>query len=255
MIKHTIQKLFQRSRLDQYRSLLQLALDKGYIITSLIDWYKHDFYPDKKILILRHDIDSDTEGAYKMYLIEKELGVKSTYYFRWSTMRQDIMKQMHIDDFEVSLHFETLASYCIQHKIISQKQITSDIFDKCLEILKREIITFKNKYWEISSICSHGDKRNRQLKIPNHRIIENIPRSDLNILFEAYDSNIINNFDLYTSDSSVKNNFQWKNGMDPQDAIMKGRQTICMLTHPRHWNFSIRKKLRSIIVDIREKLS
>lgn len=250
-----IKKVVQKSRLDEYRALLELALEKKYIITSLLDWHYHHYYPGKKVLILRHDVDSDASGAEKMFLIELSLGVKATYYFRWCSMNATLMKEMHQADFEVALHYETLATYCKEQKIFDPEQITEEINLICRQKLNSELRQFEKQYWKSETICSHGDKRNRLLRTPNHTIIKNIPREELNILFEAYDKEILDRFELYITDSSIKNNFQWKNNLSPIIAIKENVHSICLLTHPRHWNFSFPKNMRHLWLDAKERLA
>ncbi|MFA4852535.1 MAG: hypothetical protein WC868_07960 [Bacteroidales bacterium] len=71
MIKRILKKIFQQSRLKEYSSILDLAIEHGYIVTSLADWYENNFYPAKKVLVPGHDVDLSAKGALKMWLIEK----------------------------------------------------------------------------------------------------------------------------------------------------------------------------------------
>jgi len=250
-----LRKLCQKSRLDVYRALLYEALAAGYRVSSLIDWYRNGYYPGEKVFLLRHDVDSDSEGAYKMYQIECELNVRSTFYFRWFSMRTGIMQAMHRSGFEVSLHYETLATYCKQQHIRQAQAVSDSIKRICFDRLCDEIAEFRRRFWPIDSIASHGDKRNRLLGIPNHVILNYGDRARLGIQFEAYDPEITRRFDHYIADSSVAQGFHWRYGMAPGEAFAKQLTTICLLTHPRHWNFSWRKKLRSVALDIRERLA
>jgi len=59
-------KLTQPSRLAEYRHLLEFARNRGYVLTSLIDWYRHYRSKEQRVLILRHDVDVDPVGAAKM---------------------------------------------------------------------------------------------------------------------------------------------------------------------------------------------
>ena len=248
-----LKKLLQKSRLSYYKNILELAIANGYYLTSLIDWYKNNYYPGKKILILRHDVDHDAAGALKMFTIEKELGVKSTFYFRWNTMSSDIMHQMHNNNFEVSLHYETLATYCKKNSVFSKNQVTSEVLEACYNQLEKELKTFNSKFWKTHTICSHGDKRNRLLGITNFEILkEPNKRKSLDIDFEAYDPEIIKHFDIYISDSSLKYNHQWKGPMNPEEAINKSFKNICLLTHPLHWNYNVLKTIRVITRQIKE---
>jgi hypothetical protein len=190
-----------------------------------------------------------------MFKIESELKMSSTFYFRWKTMNREIMEDIHSRGFEVSLHYETLATYCKKHHIKEAKKITDAIMKICFDELQDEIKKFRTQFWDIQTIASHGDKRNRILGIPNQVILKYGNRADLNIQFEAYDPEITKIFDAYISDSSITNNFNWKYGLTPQEAIHSRLNTICLLTHPEHWNFNFKKNMRTIITDICERLS
>ena len=250
-----VKKIRQKSRLNEYRELLLFARDEGYILTSLIEWHRNYRQNGQRVLILRHDVDIDPEGAAKMYAIEKSLGARATYYFRWKTVSEALVHKMRRDGFEVSLHYETLATYCKKHHIKDAKKVTDTVMKTCFNLLEEEISRFKKQFGDIQTIASHGDKRNRILGIPNHVILKYGNLADLDIQFEAYDPEITMLFDAYISDSSITNNFNWKYGLTPQEAIRSHLTTICLLTHPEHWNFNFKKNMKTIITDICERLS
>ena len=247
-----LKKLTQTSRLEEYRSILEFALEHDYKFTSLKDWYENDFYRDEKIFLLRHDVDYDSEGAFKMFEIEKELGITSTFYYRWKTMDFSTMSEIHKNGFEVSLHFETLATYCRSQKIKSKNQIDDQVLQDCFKLFVEEKKTFEENFWPIKTICSHGDHRNRLIGMPNHVILKNTSRDELGIYFETYDKTIVEKIDTYISDSSIKNNHEWRYGISPKEAVKKKSECICLLTHPQHWNYHLRRNIVKISTDIKE---
>lgn len=252
IVQRILKKLTQSSRLDEYKNLLELALQKGYKITSLSDWYENDFYKGEKVLLLRHDVDLLSSTAYKMFMIEKSLNVKSTFYFRWLTINSKIMNTMLKEGFEVSLHYETLATYCKQHKIFSSQEVTHDVLRQCLILLKNEIQTFQERFGKVKTLCSHGDRRNRVIGIPNHRLLESIDRKELGIYFEAYDQEIISKINVYISDSSINNNHNWKYGKTPEAAMGNGTECICILTHPHHWHYNLSTNIIRLMLEIKD---
>lgn len=246
MMNRILKKIRQKSRLEEYKSILQYALKNDYKIVSLYDWYENYKTSSSKILILRHDVDYDTKGAYAMYKIEKMLGVHSTFYFRWSSMNDKLMREMNKNGFEISLHFETLADYAKANKIYKSEEVDNKVVTICQQKLSEEIELFEKKFWKIHTICSHGDKRNRVLSLPNHIIWNEAIKNKYRILFETYEKSIIGQFDAYISDSSIYRNFEWQHYGSPIDAIDKNRQTICLLTHPIHWNQSFFNNIRML---------
>jgi len=247
MSNRILRKIFQKNRLKQYADVLRYAKDKSYKLCSLYDWYTKYKDGNEKVLILRHDVDLDPEGAYNFFKIENDLGATSTFYFRWLTEKPNIIKKIHNLGFEVSLHFETLANYARKNKLFKQEQINDDIIKECRNILSEEILSFEKKYFKISTICSHGDIRNRILQTPNHVLTSKDFLKQHKILFETYDKNIISLFDAYISDSSIYSNFEWKHYGSPYTAISNNLQTICLLTHPIHWNQSLAKNTKMLL--------
>lgn len=68
--------LFLPSRLEEYKNLLIEALENGYRIVSIEQFY--DVIVNKNIenqnyLVLRHDIDTDASTAKLMFEVEKQL--------------------------------------------------------------------------------------------------------------------------------------------------------------------------------------
>lgn len=247
MAHRIFKKIKQKNRLNEYENILLYAIEHNYKLISLFEWYK--YYKDSKckVLILRHDVDYDTKGAYTFFQIEKEMGAHSTFYFRWSSMNNKIMREMHKNNFEVSLHYETLSKFSIKNKIFNKENIDNQVISICRQLLSDEILQFEKKYWKIHTICSHGDLRNRILGLPNHIIWDKSQNEKYRILFETYDKFITEKFDAYISDSSIYKDFEWQHFGSPYNAINEKKQTICLLTHPIHWNQSLLKNLQMLL--------
>src|SRR6185436_15562769 len=120
-----------KNRFGLYRAILETALKKGYEHLSLIQFYdlikKNGLSPGRKTFVLRHDIDSDVNAATLFFDIEKSLGVKSSYYFRLSTLDINLMKQIHQYGSEASYHYEELATYCKQNKIKHNDEVSAHL--------------------------------------------------------------------------------------------------------------------------------
>jgi hypothetical protein len=246
MIKRISKKVFQPNRRNEYRKILEFGLQHGYVLCSLYDWFVKYQDSEKKVLILRHDVDYDPEGAFRFYQTEKELGATSSFYFRWKTMKPSLMHKMHRDHFEVSLHYETLADYAKKHQLHHKSDITEEVIASCRKILSEEIDRFELRFFKIHSLCSHGDKRNRELRLPNHILVDEEFKNRHQILFETYDTAIQSKFDAYISDSSIYSNFAWKHAGSPYAMMEAEKQTICLLTHPIHWNQSFFKNIKML---------
>jgi len=86
-------------------------ISKNYKVMTLKEWREGPG------IIMRHDVDLSLEPAFKVYKIEKELGVHSSFfvmvtsptYNPLSRRNRKILKKMASDGFEVGLHFDLLA--------------------------------------------------------------------------------------------------------------------------------------------------
>jgi len=65
--------------LKTYKNLLQKLLASGYFFQTLQDFIQR---PEKKTVILRHDVDRKPGNALVIAKIEKNAGITASYYFR-----------------------------------------------------------------------------------------------------------------------------------------------------------------------------
>lgn len=92
-----------------YRRLLALVRD-FYPVKSFID-----FKPRKRFLIMRHDVDFSMRAALKLAKIEKDEGIKSTYFVHfhsefYNLLEKSVSEQLHgiLElDHQVGLHFDS----------------------------------------------------------------------------------------------------------------------------------------------------
>jgi len=70
--------LFDDFTLDNYRRLIQLAKDKGFLFIL----HKDKFVPERRDIIWRHDVEFEPDIALRMAEIEHAEGVKATYFFQ-----------------------------------------------------------------------------------------------------------------------------------------------------------------------------
>lgn len=94
-----------------YKDLLKEIRVQGYDFASYKDW------EDKpRCVILRHDIDNDIEKAESLAKIEKDLGIKSTYfvlvtsdfYNVFSARNEELLRQIAGYGHTIGLHFDEI---------------------------------------------------------------------------------------------------------------------------------------------------
>jgi hypothetical protein len=223
------------SRLDEYEKIIQEALNYGYEHITIKDYYKkliNNQLDNKKYFLHRHDIDTDLRTAKKFFEIEKKYNIKTTYYFRLSTIDIEFMKEINFYGSEVGYHFEEIAQYCKDNHIKSLNQLIEDMPIVKNMFMKNFLNLEKKLGFKVETIASHGDFVNRKLSIKNNKITEdNNIRKNINLLAESYDKNLIESFDIYVSDSQYPIFYKPKNIFE----IVGKYNIICMLTHPRQW--------------------
>ena len=237
------------NRLKKYRYYIQYAREKGYQVLSLEDFYKLSDKRQGKHFVLRHDVDHPGLCTRKMFEVEKALGVKATYYFRFSTIDRELIEEMIDNGFDVGFHFETIADYAKEHNITNKNEIDMELMKQQLkEDIRRfeEIIGHKT-----FSCCSHGAPENRQLGISNNSITEHADLSEFGLEFEAYNKELYEFVDCHIMDSGLLGNFGFSYADTPITAIDAGHSNIIFLTHPNHWYLSLIRRcllLRGLIL-------
>lgn len=177
-----------------------------------------------------------------MFKIEKELGVKTSYYFRISTIDIRFMQEINEYGSEASYHFEELATYAKLHRIKDAKNIYKNL-GEIQGIFEHNIIWLREKSGlKLNIVASHGDFVNRYLKIPNHVILDDLEfRNKIGIELEVYDDKMMKYVVSRHSDTNYP--AFWKPD-SPFNSIKRNDQIIYILTHPRHWksNFIVNLK-------------
>ncbi|MBC8180636.1 hypothetical protein H8E88_05875 [candidate division KSB1 bacterium] len=218
--------------MKRYAKILQEALDINYEITSVIDWFRSiEQLKNERIVIMRHDVDHDAITAKAMGYIEHQLGVKSTFYFRWLTAEMGPVDYLKNLGHEVGLHYETIATYCRVKNITEKEDVTPEIIDICRDLLKAEIYLFESIYGDIYSICSHGHELNRLLSIPNIVLMKDQNPKDFYVETWANSDELRKVPEIFVADSGNK----W----DPfsfGEAMERGFETIYVLIHPIWWS-------------------
>ena len=93
-----------------YSNYLCALKNNGVQFLRFDEFMKLDNKPEAFCLI-RHDVDRKPLRALKMAKLEKELGVKSTYYFRTKrhTFKSDIIHSIAALGHEIGYHYESLS--------------------------------------------------------------------------------------------------------------------------------------------------
>ena len=250
-------RYLQNNRINEYDAILQKAKNSNYNIVSLRDYIEEKYDKNKKLLILRHDVDHLSNGSKMMFEVEKKHGVTSSFYFRNSTFEPQLMKEIEAYGSESSLHFEPIADFVKANPQIQNKEdlFTTDFQERCLKILKANLERFR-LLCDIpcTTIASHGERENSIVATPNNFLTEDTSTYEyLNIKIEAYNKEMIEKVTCYISDVPIEINSGYRYGTHPFEAIENSEEFIMFLTHPNHWHYSKWKQFKKLVKVIIQK--
>lgn len=168
----------------------------------------------KPLVIMRHDVDMDLEAAHKMALLEKELGISSTFFFLlrnplynvFSSEGSKQVKQILANGHHFGLHFD-----CSLYPDVSMNDLEYYISKECSMLEE----FFENP---IDAISFHR---------PGHMELNGVelgkwPNSYERIFLEVFE---------YFSDSRGK----WARGNPLESEAFLNRRNLHILVHPIWW--------------------
>ncbi len=231
------------SRLSEYRNLLAVAVDSGYYVARVDDLADHSVNrASSPVMVLRHDLDTDAATAREMWLIESELGLTSTYFFRLSTLQPEFMRELDASGCEVGYHYEELSTAAKNRGAASADEAAL-LLNEARENFARNLAAIRSvTRLSLVAAAAHGDFINRRLGVSNKLILEDPSfRLAMGIKYEAYDQ-LVNEAVASRHSDSLAPTF-WRNG-NPVDAVLGGLPVIYLLVHPRHWRARLWVNLR-----------
>jgi hypothetical protein len=249
---------------EAYMALLKPCLDEGYEVMPLLQFIREENIGDRKVLVIRHDVDHNHLNAMKMAKWEQLHGIRSTYcllhtawyygklengFINHTTDLVDCVKYLYGLGHEINLH-NNFAVTALKEGIEVEK------------LLRQELDFFLSIGIEIKGTSTHGDILCRELNFRNYEVFretcdgryggpraiiyqneENrsivtlgeIPMHDFGLEYEAYEIF----WDIYHTDSggNLQTKFNRK-GMRPFGRKDRTRGSLVgVLTHPVWWNF------------------
>jgi 2-polyprenyl-3-methyl-5-hydroxy-6-metoxy-1,4-benzoquinol methylase len=229
--RRLLARTLSRARWREYRELLEGARKHRYDLWSLEDWLLSRGAPRARVAILRHDVDQHPRSALPMLEIERELGVRSTWYFRWRTASPTVIDAVRDAGGQVAFHYETLTRLA-RERGLSPSDVDGALVAEARELLRREIAAFQNAFGPIRSVAPHGDTR-----IPgvsNQILLAGEDCHDYAIALDANDAIDGHPVGLWLTDRSLPDG-RWKEGLDPTRVFAAGTTPVLLLTHPNNW--------------------
>ena len=223
---------YQFLKLEQY--LIDFPSVKTQPITdhSLTITHYSSRITHHSLLILRHDVDRLPQNALRTAIIEHEIGLKGTYYFRVVPESYDleVMEKIAQLGHEIGYHYEDV-NLTVKRKKEKRKRkklkeeelidLAYESFCKNLEMLR--------KNFDIKTICMHGSPRS---KYDNKLIWSKYDYRELGIIGEPYFDIDFSEFAYYTDTGrrwdgegvSVRDKISSKGWLSPKDQRLKKKE-------------------------------
>ena len=235
--------------IKKYKQILEAFQLKGYAIIAYEDLILNT--PPEKYVIMRHDVDDLPEQSLAKAKIEKEMGVRSTYYFRVvdESNHPHIIKEIAALGHEIGYHYEDLS-------------LANGNFKKAIKLFEKNLNYFRG-FYPIKTICMHGSPAS----IWDNRLIwRDYKYKDYGVIAEPYfDVNF--NETLYLTDTGRKWNgnkvsvrdkvkaafqrgFDFKWSDEIINAVKKDTlpNKIMITTHPQRWHNEIKPWVKELIL-------
>lgn len=151
-----------------YKQLLNVLVQNGYRFQT---YYNFEKKPEKKIIILRHDVDSRKENSLQFARIQYEMGILGTYYFRLIPQSFDkkLIREIASMGHEIGYHYEDM-------------DFAKGDLDKAYELAKKHLAKLR-EVTEIKTICMHGSPRS---PYDNKEVWKKYDYRKLGIIAEPY---------------------------------------------------------------------
>lgn len=258
--KRIYDDFFRESRLPLYDKMLKNAIDNGYQFYTIESFNKlivqKKLDDSIKYAIIRHDIDTDPLTAYELFKIEKKYNIKSTYYFRLSTIDKKIIAEISNFGSEVSYHYEEIASYAKEYRLRSRKSV-----EEHLDVIREKFISNLERFrseLKVNSVtvASHGDFVNKYLGIANYYLINDDTRIAGNIDLEAYDDSFMKFVTSRIADLGVVEGLWTPRGF--YESIKSREKVLYVLIHPRQWysriSANVNEELKRVYEGLKYKI-
>jgi hypothetical protein len=242
----------QRERLDEFHLFVRGALEHGYETLTLSAFADVAAagppQDDHRILLLRHDVDTDVGRARRMWEIERRLGVVGSYFFRRSTWDLGFMRELAAAGCDVGYHYEELATVVKERGAASAAEARA-LLGAARARLRTTITELRGSTGlALDVFAAHGDFANRAVGVSNVELLSDPGlRAEIGARLEAYD--VEAHVSARSSDGVPPGGWEPE---DPMHAIQRGERVVAVLLHPRSWGGAPAANARADLVRLRE---
>lgn len=130
--------------LSAYRSYVEAIRERYPNILRFDEYFSASPKPSS-FCLLKHDVDRKPFHALRMAVVENELGVRSTYYFRAKphTFIPDVMRRIHSFGHEIGYHYESLSD--TRGDLTAAKKAFADSLNRFRTIVPVRTVAFHGR--------------------------------------------------------------------------------------------------------------
>lgn len=220
------------ARWDEYRILLETALGCGYRVLGVEQWLTELPEPAGPLLVLRHDVDQHPRSALAMALVERDLGVRSAWYFRWRTADPQVVRALREEGCAVGFHYETLSRLALERRARTAPEVAA-LTSEAREGLRMEIATFARLHGPIRSVCPHGDSRAPLAR--NVSLLAGHDVAEFGVDFDVNEAMRGRGLARWLTDRSSGEG-KWSDRTDPLELLSARLSPILCVVHPNNWS-------------------
>jgi hypothetical protein len=183
------------------------------------------------LLALRHDVDQHPRSVLEMARIERELGVRSSWYFRWRTADVRAIATVREAGCAVGFHYETLSRLALERGARGADEIAA-LAPAARAGLKAEVEAFAALHGPIRSVCPHGDSRVPRAR--NAELLRGRDARELGIEFDVNEAMRGRGLAGWLTDRTSAEG-RWSDGVDPRERFATRRSPLLCVVHPNNW--------------------
>ena len=211
--------------------MLRVVLGQEYDVLGVETWLAEpERAHERPVLLLRHDVDQHPGSALRMAAIETDLGLRSTWYFRWRTAQPRVIRAIQDGGHTVGLHYETLTRIALERGLRPEQ--TGELIDEARELLAYELTAFSDRFGPARSTCPHGDTR--MPRVNNGVLLRGEDLASYGIEWDANEALGRRGVDVWLTDRSSAEG-RWRDAIDPVDLLIDRRSPLLLIVHPNNW--------------------
>jgi hypothetical protein len=206
-------------------------LGNGYRVIGVEDWVAGAASSDP-LLALRHDVDQHPRSALTMARVERDLGLRSAWYFRWRTADPRVVRALREDGGAVGFHYETLSRLALERGARTAADVDA-LVPAARRGLREEIATFARLHGPIRSVCPHGDSRAPLAR--NASLMRGSDASEFGVEFDVNEAMHGRGLACWLTDRSRAEG-GWGGEVDPGEMLAARRSPLLCVVHPNNWS-------------------